>query len=252
MRYGIEIIVFVCGAVLMIFELVGSRILGPYLGTTIFVWTSLIGIILASLSIGYWLGGVNIVSNGTVQNCKITNCQARDGGGIAIDNGGIVQNCLIRNNSADNNSNNGYGGGVRCLNGGIVRNCLITENISKKYGGGVNIWNAGTIQSCIITKNTAPNGAGVRTRKNSLVNNTIIYFNNGANWQVSGSGYSYNNSCSTPALPNGTNNITANPLFVSTISGSEDYHFQSGSPCIDVGLFEAWMNTATDLDGNLT
>ncbi len=30
----------------MIFELVGSRVLGPYFGTSIFVWTSLIGIIL--------------------------------------------------------------------------------------------------------------------------------------------------------------------------------------------------------------
>ena len=57
MRFGIEIIVFICGAVVMIFEIVGSRILGPFLGTTIFVWTSLIGVILGSLSLGYWLGG---------------------------------------------------------------------------------------------------------------------------------------------------------------------------------------------------
>lgn len=42
----------------MIFEIVGSRILGPYIGTSIFVWTSLIGIILGSLSLGYWLGGI--------------------------------------------------------------------------------------------------------------------------------------------------------------------------------------------------
>lgn len=41
----------------MILELVGSRILAPYLGTSIIVWTSLIGIILASLSLGYWWGG---------------------------------------------------------------------------------------------------------------------------------------------------------------------------------------------------
>lgn len=41
----------------MILELVGSRVLAPYLGTSIFVWTSLIGIILASISVGYWLGG---------------------------------------------------------------------------------------------------------------------------------------------------------------------------------------------------
>lgn len=41
----------------MIYEIAGSRVLGPYLGTSIFIWTSLIGIILGSLSIGYWLGG---------------------------------------------------------------------------------------------------------------------------------------------------------------------------------------------------
>jgi len=55
--YILEIVVFVCGSVVMIFELVGSRILGPYFGTSIFVWTSLMGVILGSLSLGYYLGG---------------------------------------------------------------------------------------------------------------------------------------------------------------------------------------------------
>ncbi len=41
----------------MIFELVGSRVVAPYLGNSSFVWTSLIGIILASLSLGYYIGG---------------------------------------------------------------------------------------------------------------------------------------------------------------------------------------------------
>ena len=41
----------------MILELVGSRIIAPSVGTSIYVWTSLISIILGSLSIGYWLGG---------------------------------------------------------------------------------------------------------------------------------------------------------------------------------------------------
>ena len=41
----------------MIFELVGSRVLAPYFGTSIFVWTSLIGVILGSLSLGYFWGG---------------------------------------------------------------------------------------------------------------------------------------------------------------------------------------------------
>lgn len=41
----------------MIFELVGSRVIAPYVGTTIYAWTSLIGVILASLSLGYYFGG---------------------------------------------------------------------------------------------------------------------------------------------------------------------------------------------------
>jgi spermidine synthase len=53
----LEIAVFLCGAVVMVIELTGSRVLAPYLGTSLVVWTSLIGIILASLSIGYWWGG---------------------------------------------------------------------------------------------------------------------------------------------------------------------------------------------------
>ncbi len=56
-KYILEITVFTSGAVVMIFELVGSRVLGPFFGTSIFVWTSLIGIILGSLSLGYYLGG---------------------------------------------------------------------------------------------------------------------------------------------------------------------------------------------------
>ncbi len=57
MKYISEIIAFVSGAVVMILELDGSRIIAPYLGTSIIVWTSLIGIILGSLSFGYWWGG---------------------------------------------------------------------------------------------------------------------------------------------------------------------------------------------------
>jgi spermidine synthase len=49
--------VFVCGAVVMVYEIIGSRLLSPYIGSSIYTWTSLIGVILGSLSIGYWLGG---------------------------------------------------------------------------------------------------------------------------------------------------------------------------------------------------
>src|ERR1044071_3644828 len=53
----LELIVFLCGGFVMIFEIIGSRILSPFIGTSTYVWTSLIGVILASLSTGYWIGG---------------------------------------------------------------------------------------------------------------------------------------------------------------------------------------------------
>jgi spermidine synthase len=50
-------VVFLCGGVLMGLEIVGSRILAPTFGNSIFVWGSLISVVLAALSLGYWLGG---------------------------------------------------------------------------------------------------------------------------------------------------------------------------------------------------
>jgi predicted membrane-bound spermidine synthase len=56
-RFFLEVVVFICGAVVMAYEIVGSRMLGPFVGTSIFVWSSIIGIILLSLSLGYFYGG---------------------------------------------------------------------------------------------------------------------------------------------------------------------------------------------------
>ncbi len=56
-RVLLNIIVFVSGAVLMGLEIVGSRVLAPYFGNSIFVWGSLISVVLAALSLGYYWGG---------------------------------------------------------------------------------------------------------------------------------------------------------------------------------------------------
>ena len=48
---------FVVGFVTLAFELAASRVVAPYLGNTIYIWTSIIGVILASLAAGYALGG---------------------------------------------------------------------------------------------------------------------------------------------------------------------------------------------------
>jgi spermidine synthase len=49
--------VFVVGAAIMSLELTASRILAPDFGNSIFVWGSLIGVILTALSLGYFSGG---------------------------------------------------------------------------------------------------------------------------------------------------------------------------------------------------
>ena len=41
-------VVFVSGAVLMSLEIAGSRILAPHFGSSIFVWGSLISVVMAS------------------------------------------------------------------------------------------------------------------------------------------------------------------------------------------------------------
>lgn len=53
----LDAIMFLSGAMVMVLEMVGARLLAPHLGTSVIVWTSLIGVVLASLSAGYWLGG---------------------------------------------------------------------------------------------------------------------------------------------------------------------------------------------------
>lgn len=42
---------------LLAFEIVASRVLAPYVGNSVYVWGSLIGVFLAALSVGYFLGG---------------------------------------------------------------------------------------------------------------------------------------------------------------------------------------------------
>ncbi len=57
-RHTLEAIVFVAGAVTMMVEIAGARVLAPFFGSSLVTWTSLIGVMLASLSAGYWWGGV--------------------------------------------------------------------------------------------------------------------------------------------------------------------------------------------------
>jgi len=50
-------VVFLTGASVLIIEIVAVRILSPYYGNTIFTVSSVISVILAALSLGYYAGG---------------------------------------------------------------------------------------------------------------------------------------------------------------------------------------------------
>lgn len=56
-KYKIELTVFLCGAIGMMLELVAARVLSPYVGSSNLIWTTIIGVMLISMSIGYYLGG---------------------------------------------------------------------------------------------------------------------------------------------------------------------------------------------------
>ena len=48
----------VCGGLIMVIEVLGSRVIGPFFGVSLFVWTSLITVTLITLASGYGVGGM--------------------------------------------------------------------------------------------------------------------------------------------------------------------------------------------------
>jgi spermidine synthase len=56
--FVIYLVAFVTGAIVMSFEMLGSRYLNPYFGSGIYTWASLISTVLAALCVGYFVGGL--------------------------------------------------------------------------------------------------------------------------------------------------------------------------------------------------
>ncbi|MBQ9566282.1 MAG: fused MFS/spermidine synthase [Synergistaceae bacterium] len=55
--FRLQVTSFFCGAEVMALELTGSRLVAPFFGTSLIVWTALIGVMMTSLCIGNWFGG---------------------------------------------------------------------------------------------------------------------------------------------------------------------------------------------------
>ncbi|NWF56110.1 MAG: fused MFS/spermidine synthase [Syntrophaceae bacterium] len=52
------LVVFIASFCTMVIELVAGRILAPFVGVSLYTWTSIIGVVLAGISIGAYLGGI--------------------------------------------------------------------------------------------------------------------------------------------------------------------------------------------------
>jgi MFS family permease len=52
-----NLIVFIANACIMVLELVAERVIAPHVGVSLYTWTSIIGVVLAGMSLGNYVGG---------------------------------------------------------------------------------------------------------------------------------------------------------------------------------------------------
>jgi spermidine synthase len=48
---------FIASAATLVLELIAGRMMAPFIGVSLYTWTSIIGVVLAGVSVGSWLGG---------------------------------------------------------------------------------------------------------------------------------------------------------------------------------------------------
>lgn len=56
-EYFLFLTLFFTGAAILVLEILGTRVLSPYFGVGLYVWSALITVTLMALALGYWWGG---------------------------------------------------------------------------------------------------------------------------------------------------------------------------------------------------
>jgi spermidine synthase len=70
-RMFVYLAVIVGGASVLALEILGTRIIAPFYGNSIYLWSALISVTLAALAFGYWLGGKWADRGATVQRLSL-------------------------------------------------------------------------------------------------------------------------------------------------------------------------------------
>ena len=85
-------IIFLSGAAILALELLASRVMTPYFGVSLYIWTGILTITLVSLALGYWAGGkIASRAGGARPGARLTQLFALMPAVAAI---GIVAACL--------------------------------------------------------------------------------------------------------------------------------------------------------------
>jgi hypothetical protein len=190
-------------------------------------------------------GGLSFYEGGRAIQCDIVNNQANEGGGIYFHQGGAVEYSSISNNVGYS-----HAGGAKTWHGGCLRNSLVYNNSSPWGtfgGGGVMLRFAGLIENCTIASNSAESSGygGLVCSEGGTISNAIVYHNQGVEILTPEESTFVN--CCAPIPLAGTGNTTNDPLYLDVGAGNcrPDYL----TPCLNAGLNQPWMSSATDLDG---
>ena len=190
--------------------------------------------ILINNSANHHGGGISCSSSSlNISNCIITKNTAIEGGGGIYGHSSSmdIRSCTISQNSAN------YGGGISCFSSSslIIINCIISRNEADNYGGGIYSHSSSpSINSCTISRNTADCGGGIYgDSSEAIIKNSIIWKN--APEEIYGDTPIISFSCMQDSNTE-SGNIAANPLFIDP--NGDNFHLQTGSPCIDAGTNE--------------
>ncbi len=214
-------------------------------------------------------GGVAVIAGGIVRRCTISGNQAGagyytsdfyQGAGVFYYGSGTVENCRIIGNTSVYSS--GAGVVIWEHEGAVLRNCLVAENSAPSNAAGIYFYRGtSTVENCTVTANhVAPGSSGgggvylsTQPGNSTTIRNCIIYGNtnpagySNMYWTTAGDRV-VENSCIAP-VPNHYTFITVTNTFGTDPQLDEAYRLAGDSPCVNAGLYQAWMDDALDLDG---